>query len=294
MKLKHALMALLVAAIWGFNFVVIRAGLGGIPPFLLAALRFVIAVIPAFFLPRPNVPWPRMIAIAMTMFVGQFGFLFTAMTHGMPPGLASVTLQSQALFTILIAALVLRERPTARQLAGVVLALGGLGVIASTVGHGLDVSALGLGLIVCSALSWATGTVLLRQVGKVDMLPMISWLSFIPPLPLLALSLIFEGPERIGHALVTISWLSIGSVVYIGLISTIVGFALWGHLFKLYPAAVVAPFALLIPIFGTVSAALVYGETFSPVRLGGMALVFAGLAIAVVPLTWLIRIKKSA
>jgi O-acetylserine/cysteine efflux transporter len=283
MQFRHILLALLVAAIWGFNFVVIRVGLGDMPPLLLAALRFVVAALPVAVLARPAVPWPRMLAIAFTLFVGQFGLLFSAMAVGMPPGLASVTAQAQAFCTVLIAAVALRERPRPRQLVGTLIAFAGLAAIASTVGSG-GVTLAGLLLTLGAALCWGAGNVLLRGVGKVDMLAMMVWLSLIPPLPLLALAWAIDGRTALAAAFARTSWLGAGAVLYIAGLSTLVGFGIWGSLLKRYPASTVAPFSLLVPIFGAASAALVYGETFGPGRLAGMALILLGLAVVALPI----------
>ena len=286
MQPRHLALALLVALIWGVNFVVITVGLGDFPPLLLAALRFTVASLPVLFLPRPRLSWPFMIAVGATLFVGHYAFLFPAMAVGMPPGLASITLQIQAFFTIIIAAIALHERPSRRQLAGALVAMSGLAVIATTVG-GADVTAAGLGLTLAAALSWATGNVLLRRAGAVDMLATISWLSLIPPLPLFALSLAIEGPTAIGNALASASWSGIGAVLYNAFLSTTFGFAVWGQLLKRYPAATVAPFSLLVPIFGTLAAAILVGESFGAARLAGMALILAGLALVVLPARFL-------
>ncbi len=184
---RHIALAVLVTAVWGFNFVVIHVGLETFPPLLLTVLRFVVAALPVLVVRPPKVPFRRMLAIGLTWFLGQFVFIFIAMTKGMPPGLASLTLQAQAFFTILIAALVLRERPSARQLTGVMVAFCGLALIGFSVGG--DMTLLGLGLTMCAALSWGVGNVLMRGTGKVDMLPMVVWLSLVPPLPAFALSL---------------------------------------------------------------------------------------------------------
>lgn len=283
MKPHHIALALLVAAIWGINFTVIVIGLGSFPPLLLAALRFVVVALPALVLPRPDLPWSRLVAIGATLFLGQFAFLFTGMAVGMPAGLASVTLQAQAFLTILLASVALRERPTPRQIAGTLVALVGLIVIAWTVG-GPDFSTLGLGLCLAAALCWAVGNVLLRGAGKLDMLPLVAWISLIPPVPLFMLSLLLDGPEAIGQALLALNWSGVWAVLYISVLSTTLGFGIWGWLMKQYPAATVAPFSLLVPIFGAASAAIVLGERFGPARLTGMALIVAGLVIVAVPL----------
>ena len=291
MKFRDILIALLVAAIWGFNFVVIRAGLASMPPLLLVALRFLVAALPAALLPRPAVPWPRLLAVALTLFIGQFALLFTAMAVGMPPGLASVALQSQAFCTVLIAALVLRERPTPRQILGTLVAFAGLLAIGSTVGSG-GVTAAGLLLTLGAALCWGAGNVLLRGVGKVDMLGLMVWLSLIPPVPVFALSWAMEGRAAVVGALVNMTWLGAGAVLYIAMISTLVGFGLWGALLKRYPASTVAPFSMLVPLFGAASAALVYGERFGPGRLVGMALILVGLAVVALPLPAALRRRR--
>lgn len=281
MSPNHIALAIFVTAIWGFNFVVIRLGLDSLPPFLLAALRFAVAGVPVFFIARPKLPWPKLLAIGLTLFFGQFAFLFPAMTVGMPPGLASVVLQSQAFFTVLFAAAMLGERPRTAQLAGCCVAGAGLLTIATTTGLGFTVS--GLLLALAAAASWASGNVLVRTAGKVDMFPLMIWLCLIPPLPFLAMSFAFEGWPTIYAALTGLTPVGIVSILYLAIPTTIVGFGIWGFLLKTYPASTVAPFSLLVPLFGTLSAYFVFGETFSSVRLTGMVLVVFGLAFIVWP-----------
>lgn len=282
MKPTHILLALLVAAVWGVNFVVIRVGLDAFPPLLLAALRFALACLPALWLPRPAVSWPRLLTLGLAWFVGQFGLLFTGMAVGMPPGLASVTLQSQAFFTVLLSAFALRERPSPRQLTGTAAALAGLALIGSTAGTG-GTTTLGVLLTIGAALCWACGNILMRGVGKVDMLPLVAWLSLVPPLPLLALSLALDGPQRVTAALAHFGWSGAGALLYITGLATFFGFGVWGRLLKTYPASTVAPFSLLVPVFGASAAYLVYGEQFGGARLAGMGLIMLGLAVAVWP-----------
>lgn len=288
MRLREILLALFVVVVWGINFVVIDIGLGTIPPLLLAALRFAIAALPAIFLPRPQVAWPRFLFIGVFLFLLQFAFLFTGMAAGLPAGLASVVIQSQAFFTGPIAAVVLGEKISPRQFGGSLVAFAGLAAIAATAGvH--DFTITGLILCLAAALCWAIGNVALRGAGKVDMLAMVCWLSIIPPLPLLGLSLWMDGPAAVSHALTSMTWGGIGAVLYIAILSTNIGYGFWAYLLRQYPAAQVAPFSLLVPIVGIVSAALILGEHFGAIRLGGMLLVFAGLVIAVAPRSLLTR-----
>ena len=274
-------LALLVVVIWGFAFIATKIGLDSFSPPELAALRFVIASLPALFLARPPVSWPLLGAIGLTLFAGQFLFQFFGIAHGMPPGLASIVVQTQALFTIFFAALALHERPTRRQLGGTATAFVGLALITATVGG--DLTAVGLGLTTVSAISWAIGNVLVKRLPPVEMLNLMVWLSLVPPLPSLALSVALDGPTDLVRAIASASWLGIAAVVYLGVVATVFAYALWGMLLHRYPAATVTPFALLAPFVASCSSSLVFGERFGTLRLGGMALVLLGIAVIVLP-----------
>jgi O-acetylserine/cysteine efflux transporter len=275
---RHIALALLLAVFWGLNFVVVAVALTDFPPLFLGVLRFGLAALPALVLPRPPLAWPTLIAIGATLFVGQFALFFPAMAVGMPPGLASIALQVQAFITIAIAAAVLGERPTGRQIGGAAVALAGLVLVGATVGTA-GVTVAGFLLLLGAAFSWSTGNVLLRRAGAVDVLPLVSWLSLIAVAPFVVLSLAVEGPARIGEAVAHASWLTTGAVLYIAFVSTTFGYAAWGYLIRHYPAATVAPLTLLVPVSGTLSAALLLGERFGALRLGGMVLIMAGLAV---------------
>ena len=232
-------------------------------------------------LPRPALTWPRLIAIGATLFAGQFLLQFFAIANGLPPGLASLLVQTQALFTIVFAAMALRERPTTRQASGVTVAFGGLVLIVLTIGQDLTVA--GFCLAMGSAVSWGIGNMLLKRISDVEMLDLIVWLSLVPPLPALALSLMLDGPAGFPRAVSSASWLAVAAALYLGVVATILAYAIWGRLLRRYPTATVTPFALLVPFVGGYSSALVFGERFGPLRLAGMALVLLGIAVIVLP-----------
>ena len=199
----------------------------------------------------------------------------------MPPGLAAIVVQTQALFTILFAALALGERPGRRDWLGTATAFAGLALIALTVGR--DLTATGLVLSALSAVSWGVGNVLVKRLPPVDILPLMVWLSLIPPLPALALSMALDGPFALWTALAASSWLGRAATLYIGVVATVIGYAIWGGLLRRYPAATVTPFALLIPFVAAYASSLAFGERFGPLRLAGMALVLLGLGVIVAP-----------
>jgi O-acetylserine/cysteine efflux transporter len=275
----HLALAVLVVVIWGLAFVATRLALDDFTPPQLTALRFLIAAAPALLLARPRVPWPRLILVGLSLYTGQFLFQFFGIASGMPPGLASIVVQTQALFTILLAALALREWPSGRQWTGTLVAVAGLAVIATTVGH--DLTMAGLGLTAMSAVSWGIGNVLVKRLPTVDTLALMVWLSLVPPLPSLALSALLDGPRGLGHAMRSASWVGWAAALYLGLVATVVAYAIWGRLLRRYPAAAVAPFALLVPFVAAYSSSLVFGERFGAARLAGMGLVLLGLVVIV-------------
>ncbi|TRO18939.1 O-acetylserine/cysteine exporter [Ectopseudomonas mendocina] len=277
---KDLLLALLVIVVWGLNFVVIKVGLHGMPPMLMGALRFMLAAFPAIlFVRRPQVPLRWMLAYGMTISLGQFAFLFYAMYVGMPAGLASLVLQSQAFFTLFFAALFLGERLRGSNLFGLLVAASGLVLIGLQGGQAMTLA--GFALTIAAASMWALGNVVTRKLGKVNLVGLVVWGSLIPPLPFLALSLWLEGPELISQSLRSLSLDSLLVLAYLAFGATILGYGLWSRLLSLYPASQVAPFSLLVPVVGISSSALLLGERLGGLQMVGAALVMAGLLINV-------------
>ncbi|MGY4155470.1 O-acetylserine/cysteine efflux transporter [Bradyrhizobium sp. USDA 4461] len=284
MKPLHIILGILVAAAWGFNFVIIRWGLDSFPPLFLASTRFALAATPIVFFPRPPISLASFIALGATWFFGQFAFLFVGMSLGMPPGLASIVMQTQAFLTVLFAGILLGETVRAKQAVSLAVAAVGLAIIAGTVVTGTgDVTLIGFVLVLLASLNWAIGNILVKKVRAPDMLALVCWLCIVPPLPLLACSLWFEGWSAIAGSIHNVSLRGVGVVVYLGLISTIFAYGLFGFLIGLYSASAVAPFAFLVPVFGTFFAWAIFGETFSSWRLTGILLVLLALAILLLP-----------
>lgn len=296
MKPTDLLLALLVVVVWGVNFVVIKAGVTEVPPLLLGALRFAAAAFPAILLfKRPKLPLRLYLAYGMSISVGQFAFLFTAIHVGMPSGLASLVLQSQAFFTMIFAAMWLKEAWRPSQLMGLVLAAGGLALIGTA--HGLSMPLAGFMLTLAAASLWAVGNIVTREVsrhGPVDMQAFVVWASLVPPIPFLLLSWLIEGPQAIATAVAGFSWRSAGAVLYLAWIATLLGYGLWSRLLSRYPANQVAPFALLVPLVGLSTGWLVYDEQLQPVHLVGGALLMLGLAVNLFGTRLMARLRGAA
>ena len=280
MSPKDLLLALVVIIVWGLNFVVIKVGLHDMPPMLLGALRFILAAFPAIlFVKRPQIPLRWLLLYGLTILLGQFAFLFYAMSVGMPAGLASLVLQSQAFFTLLFAALFLGERLRLTNLFGLLVAAAGL-LLIGLQGDRLMTMA-GFALTIGAASMWALGNIVTRKLGKVNLVGLVVWGSLVPPLPFLALSWWLEGPEVIEAALRGISLDSILVLIYLAFGATILGYGLWSRLLSRYPASQVAPFSLLVPVVGLTSSALLLDERLGPLQVLGALLVMFGLLINV-------------
>lgn len=279
-RTRDVVLAVLVTMVWGMNFVVIEWGLQGVPPLLFVAMRFALVVFPAvFFVRRPAGRWFDIALVGLLMSVGQFGFLYSSLAVGMPPGLASLVLQIQAAFTAVFGILILREHPTAAQKFGVALGLLGLGIIA--LGRGGDVSALGLGLCVAAASCWAAGNIAARRLKGVNGLSLTVWSGLVVPLPLLALSLVVDGPTTVGYAVTHLTLANWASTAYTAGLASLFGYGVWNSLLSRHPAASVAPFSLLVPLVGITTAFLVRGERPTVWSVVGGFLLLGGVAVTV-------------
>ncbi len=279
MNRRDSLLAALVATIWGFNFVVIDWGMDGVPPLLFVAIRFAVVLVPAaLLLPRPDLPWRTLAAVGAFMSLGQFGFLYVAMDAGMPPGLAALVLQAQVIFTVVIAAGVLRERPTPAQAIGVLV--GSCGLVVVALGRGGDVPALALGLCLLGALSWAVGNVVSRSSGATGGLALTVWSAVVVPLPLLGLSLLLDGPAAVVDGLGAFGWEAGLSTLYTAGLASLVGYGIFNTLLSRNPSAAVVPWVLLAPVVAMASAAVLLDQWPNAAEATGGAVMVAGVLVA--------------
>jgi O-acetylserine/cysteine efflux transporter len=302
---RDTCLAVLVAALWGFNFVVIDWGMGSVPPLLFAAVRFSVVAVPACFLiKRPPVPWKTIVGVGGFMSLGQFGLLYLSMHLGMPPGLAALVLQAQVVFTIVIAAVALRERPSRAQVAGVALGVAGLLVVA--LGKGGRIPVLALALCLLAGLSWGAGNVVSRaakaplspggaaprtprpaspggatpRTPRPGGLALTVWSATIVPVPLLALSLLVDGPGAVASGLAHIGWDGIASTAYTAGLASLVGYAVFNRLLSQYPSGRVVPWVLLAPVVAMGSSWALLGEVPGPAELAGALILIVGVLVS--------------
>ncbi|HVW93294.1 MAG TPA: EamA family transporter [Devosia sp.] len=280
MSPRDMLLTLAVVIVWGLNFLAIHWGVAEVSPLLLSGLRYVVAALPAiFFVRRPRVSLGLLVAYGLFVGVGQFGLLFSAIRLGMPAGLSSVVIQVQAFFSIGLAMLFLGERPKRASLIGALVAFLGICVIAyeRLAGAALVPLLMTVGAAAC----WGVANIITKKAGHIDMLGFVVWSALVPPIPLFLLSLWIEGPGAWPAALAHITWLGGSSLLFIGWASTVFGYGIWSVLLGRYPASIVTPFSLLVPIVGIAASALLLGERVSLLEGAGSLLVFGGLLINV-------------
>lgn len=282
MPARDRLLAVLVAALWGGNFLAIHIGLQDFPPLLLAALRFAAIAVPTVLLvPRPRVPLRWLIGYGLGFGTVQFAFLFVAMDNGMPAGLASLVLQASGPLTLMLGALLLREHVTPRQ--GVGIGCAALGLTAIVISRAQIAAVLPVLLTLLGALGWALGNLANRLAAPPNPLQFTLWMTVVPPVPLLALSLALEGPAAGAAALrsaVTPQGLpGLIALAYIVVLGTVAGSGIWTSLLRRHPAGVVAPYSLLVPVVGMTLAALVLEQQPKLAELIATVIVIGGVLL---------------
>jgi O-acetylserine/cysteine efflux transporter len=281
-NLRDSALAALITTIWGVNFVVIDWGMKGVPPLVFAALRFIVVLLPAvLFVPKPNAPWRTIVGVGTFMSLGQFGLLYTSISRGMPPGIAALVLQAQVILTVVIAAVVLRERPTTRQVAGVLVGTAGLVVVG--VGRGGRFTLGALFLCLLAGLSWAIGNVISRRSGVRGGLSLTVWSAVVVPVPLLALAMLLDGPDVFRVAAAAMTWKAIASTLYTACLASLLGYAVFNGLLSRYPSAAVVPWALWGVVVAMATAWLLLDQRPNGAETAGGLMLLAGVLVALRP-----------
>lgn len=269
-------LGVLVAVIWGMNFVVADIAVVALPPLLVVALRY--AILGVCFLPFTSprgLPWRHLVAVSLLSGVVQFGGLFLGLGAGVNPGVAAVVLQSQAFFTAVLAHRLLRERNSPRQWIGLAIGSCGLGGVALV--EFQNVTALGILWVLAGGLGWAGANVVMKKAGAVSPWSMTVWQSVLVVPVLLVLSAVFEHGQI--AALRGIGLDAVGALLYIALLATGAANVIWYTLIQRVGAAQTAPFSLLVPVVGVVASSLLLGEHLTAVQLGGATVTVLGLGL---------------
>ena len=276
---RHLLIALLVPMTWGFGFALAKGGLSHFPPLLLMGMRFgIAALILVWFVPLPRGHWRSLTLIALISATFQYGLSFSglAMIDATP---AILLVQSEVVFGTVIAAIMLRELPTRRQLVGTGIAL--VGIVTIVGAPSLSGQMTGVALILTGCLCWALGQVMVRRLGDVmSGFQMTAWIGMIAAPQMLVASVLIEGdPLPALAAAPPSAW---ATVLYLGVVMTAIGYSAWYLLLSKYPVPMVMPLLLLLPISTILGAVTFLGEHPDPHVLLGGAIVVSGVSTVIV------------
>ncbi|MFB6325151.1 EamA family transporter [Pantoea deleyi] len=278
MKLSHLLLAVLITAIWGVNFSVIKLGLHAVDPFLLAGIRFTLCALPAIlFIKKPDVPWRYLIGYGLVFGIGLWGLVNLGIQAGLSAGIASLLLQFSAFFTLLLGSLVFRERLSRYQIAGGLIACAGLLSIFFITDGSVTIS--GVLLVLAGAIAWSVANIISKRAGTRQVFAFLVWSSAFAPLPLFLLDGVVNGMAGYRALYSHADSLALLSILFQAYPNTLLGYWVWNGLLKRYPVSTVAPLSLLVPVFGILGSVAIFGETLSTQKIAALVLIVTGLAV---------------
>ncbi|WP_223517736.1 EamA family transporter [Pseudomonas sp. GL-B-19] len=278
MKPLHVVLAVLITAIWGVNFSVIKLGLATVDPFILAGIRFSLCALPAiFFIRKPDVPWRYIIGYGLVFGIGLWGIVNLGIKAGLSAGIASLVLQFSAFFTILLGGWVFKEALTRFQVLGMLIAFGGLLCIIM-ISDG-SVSLPGVLLVLVGAASWSVANIINKKASTKDVFGFLVWSSAFAPIPLFALDYAVNGSAGYTTFVNQVDTTAVLSILFQVYPNTLFAYWIWNSLLKTYPVSTVAPLSLLVPIFGMLGSVFVFNESVPPSKVLAVVLIVLGLAV---------------
>lgn len=282
MPLFDWMLALITIFVWGMNFLVSKLALFDMPPLMFGFLRFLLVAFPAvFFIKFPKAPWKTVLAYGFTINFLQFSFMLSSIAFGLPAGLASLLMQTQAFFTVVLSALYFREKVPLGILIAFLIAAVGVILIIEGANVKTALPLAGLLSVLAAAFFWSTGNITIKMMPNVDMISLVVWGGLFS-LPAFAIaSYIFEGPEHIIYGYQHMTYKAWIGIMYGAYISTFVGYVIWGKLLSRRPVSLIAPLTLLIPIIGFASNTIAFDEHFTWVQWSGSACVLLALCVNV-------------
>ena len=278
MSLKDGLLAILITAIWGLNFSVIKLGLTSLDPFTLASVRFLLCALPLeFFIKKPDIPMLYVALYGVLFGVGLWGMVNLGIYFGVSAGIASLVLQTSVFFTIIMGALFLQEKIQKVKIVGFTLAILGLIFILNLTDGSITYA--GLVLVIIGALSWSIANVVVKKSGATKIFSLMVWSSLFSPIPLMLLAYLTQGQDVFSNFLTNIDGKAVFSILFQAYPTTLFGYWVWNTLINKYDISKVAPLSLLVPIFGLLGSYVIFSEAMSMGKIIACALIVGGLLV---------------
>lgn len=283
MTRQDSLLLVLLMALWGFNFSVIKLGVNNIDPFLLTALRFSLAVLPLiFFVRRPNVPWRYLMTYGLTFGVGVWGLTTLSVGVGLSGGLASLLLDMSVISSLLVGRYLLKEHVTVSKVLGSLLALLGLGLI---IWHqDGTVTPLGLALVLSASVFWSINGLIVKRSGTREVFAFNIWGMAFAPIPLFILALCVSGPSSVMQSIADINGSVLFSAAFQAYPTTLLGYWFWNKMIVKYSVSSVAPMTLLVPVFALIGGYIFFGESLDAVQAIAAVVILLGVAVSEIKL----------
>ena len=279
MSIKDFGLAVLITAIWGVNFSVIKVGLSSLDPFTLSGLRFLLCAIPlVFFIKKPDVSMKYVVAYGLIFGVGLWGMVSLGIHFGVSAGMASLVLQMSAFLTVILGVLLLKDNIDGVKILGFFIAIVGIGFIASVTDG--SVTLLGLALVLLGALAMSVTMIIVKISGAKRIFSFIIWASLFSPIPLFILAYLTQGQNVFSSFAANIDGKAIFSILFQVYPTTLFGYWVWNSLIDKYQVSRVAPLSLLVPIFGLLGSFFIFKEQIGLEKMIAGVLIMTGLLIS--------------
>jgi O-acetylserine/cysteine efflux transporter len=272
---KQTIMALFVPLLWGLGFVFAKGAINHFPPILLMAFRFSLtALVLVWFTPLPFGKFFQLFKIAIVAAAIQYSLTFTGV-KGLEAGLASIIVQLEVPFLVILGALLLKEKPGYKKWIGIAISF--LGVATMSQQDELSGSFISIALVLGGCFAWALGQVMIRKLKDVSGMQVTAWIAVFAAPQLFFMSAIFEDGQV--EAIRTANPLVWWTVLYLGLIMTCLGYYFWNTLIRHHDVSKVAPFLLLLPVFSVLGGNVFLGETITIEKFYGGATILLGIGV---------------
>ncbi len=273
----------MIGVFWGLNWPAVKFILGEVPPWSLRAVGLssgavLLAALALYFKQSLRPVKAERLPLLMAGLLSVLGFnVFTAFGQlHTQTSTAAIIAFTMPMWAAAFSALFLRERLTPRRIGSLVVGMLGLTLLVSEDVPGFLARPLGPVFMLCAAVSWAAGTVVLKsRIWSIKPVAQAAWmLGVSAPMAILA-GLAFEYD---GHAQIP-SLAVIAVLGYHILFPMVICYVAWSILVGRLPASVAAMGTLLVPIVGVASAAAILGDALSWQKLCALALVLFSIGL---------------
>ena len=278
MNAKHVVMAFFIVVLWGLNFVALKIAVLSLPPIFLAGLRFLLISIPwIFFVEKPKVSKRQFITLPITLGVLQYSLLYYGMSTGLSAGLSAVILQTQSFFTVIMSTILIKEKPRLNEILG--LLIGALGVIILLINNNGDFKIEAVLIILAAAISWGIANIQLKNLGNVNMVSFLIWISPFAAIVLFIISFILEYDLVLNIDFSNVEIKVFLSIFYTAYLSTVIGFTMWQYLLNKYKSIQITPYGLLVPVTGSIFGYIILSEVLEIYQIIAGIVIIIGLMV---------------